>query len=105
MLVNLKLMGEVDCFRERARVCAHACEPFIFTNSNPGVQIKPRYIFSIFCLAQEKQKYEIMSNTFKSLDDVINLYCELYERFPGILAIVDGIRSPVSINTRECKHA
>ena len=100
-------MGEVDYFRVRACVFASvrvrtACEPFIFTNSNPRVQIKPRYIF---CLAQEKQKYEIMSNTFKSLDDVINLYCELYERYPGILAIVDGIRSPVSINTRESRHA
>ena len=100
-------MGEVDYFRVRACVFASvrvrtACEPFIFTNSNPRVQIKPRYIF---CLAQEKQKYEIMSNTFKSLDDVINLYCELYERYPGILVIMDGIRSPVSINTRECKHA
>lgn len=88
--------------RACVRACAHASEPFIFTNSNPGVQMKQRYIF---CLAQEKQKYEIMSNTFKSLDDVINLYCELYERYPGILAIMDGIRSPVSINTRESKHA
>ncbi|XP_078358636.1 enolase 4-like [Oculina patagonica] len=43
---------------------------------------------------QEKQKYEIMANTFKSLDDVINLYCELHERYPGIIAIVDGVRSP-----------
>ena len=48
-------------------------------------------------LVQEKQKYEIMANTFKSLDDVINLYCELHDRYPGIIAIVDGVRSPVSI--------
>lgn len=48
-----------------------------------------------------------MSNTFKSLDDVINLYCELHERYPGILAIIDGVRSPVSIriNMPNCKHA
>ena len=46
-----------------------------------------------------------MSNTFKSLDDVINLYCELHERYPEILAIMDGVRSPVSINARDCKHA
>lgn len=45
---------------------------------------------------QEKQKYEIMSNTFKSLDDVINLYCELHDRYPSILAIMDGVRSPDS---------
>ena len=45
---------------------------------------------------QEKQKYEIMANTFKSLDDVINLFCELHDRYPGIIAIVDGVRSPVS---------
>ena len=38
-----------------------------------------------------------MANTFKSLDDVINLYCELHERYPGIIAIVDGVRSPVSM--------
>ncbi|XP_073239427.1 enolase 4-like isoform X2 [Porites lutea] len=43
---------------------------------------------------QEKQKYEIMANTFKSLDDVINLFCELHDRYPGIIAIVDGVRSP-----------
>lgn len=41
-----------------------------------------------------------MSNTFKSLDDVINLYCELHDRYPGIIAIVDGVRSPVSIYRR-----
>ena len=41
-----------------------------------------------------------MSNAFKSLDDVINLYCELHERYPGIIAIMDGVRSPVSIYTR-----
>lgn len=37
-----------------------------------------------------------MANTFKSLDDVINLFCELHDRYPGIIAIVDGVRSPVS---------
>lgn len=51
---------------------------------------------SIFLLVQEKQKYEILANTFKSLDDAINLYCELQDRYPGIIAIVDGVRSPVS---------
>ncbi|KAJ7356345.1 Enolase member 4 [Desmophyllum pertusum] len=45
-------------------------------------------------MTRRKQKYEIMANTFKSLDDVINLYCELHERYPGIIAIVDGVRSP-----------
>lgn len=43
---------------------------------------------------QEKQKYEIMANTFKSVEDVMSLYGELYDRYPGIIAIVDGIRSP-----------
>lgn len=43
---------------------------------------------------QEKLKYEIMANAFKSLDDVINLYCELHERYLGIIAIIDGVRSP-----------
>lgn len=52
---------------------------------------------SFLPFAQEKQKYEIMANTFKGLDDVINLYCELHERYPGIIAIVDGVRSPVSM--------
>ncbi|EDO48676.1 predicted protein [Nematostella vectensis] len=42
---------------------------------------------------QEKLKYEIMSNAFKSVDDVINLYCEFLEKFPGILGIIDGVRS------------
>lgn len=49
---------------------------------------------------QEKQKYEIMANTFKSLDDVINLFCELYDRYPGIIAILDGVRTPVSIKRK-----
>lgn len=43
---------------------------------------------------QEKLKYEIMANAFKSVDDVINLYCELHERYPAIIAIIDGVRSP-----------
>ena len=37
-----------------------------------------------------------MANTFKSVEDVMSLYGELYDRYPGIIAIVDGIRSPVS---------
>lgn len=50
--------------------------------------------------SQEKLKYEIMANAFKSLDDVINLYCELHERYLGIIAIIDGVRSPVSVLMR-----
>ena len=50
----------------------------------------------IYSFSQEKLKYEIMANAFKSLDDVINLYCELHERYLGIIAIIDGVRSPVS---------
>lgn len=43
---------------------------------------------------QEKQKYEILTNTFKTADDVISIYCELCDRYPGLIAIMDGIRSP-----------
>ena len=54
----------------------------------------------IYSFPQEKLKYEIMANAFKSLDDVINLYCELHERYLGIIAIIDGVRSPVSVVMR-----
>ena len=54
----------------------------------------------IYSFSQEKLKYEIMANAFKSLDDVINLYCELHERYLGIIAIIDGVRSPVSVMMR-----
>ena len=54
----------------------------------------------IYSFWQEKLKYEIMANAFKSLDDVINLYCELHERYLGIIAIIDGVRSPVSVVMR-----
>ena len=54
----------------------------------------------IYSFSQEKLKYEIMANAFKSLDDVINLYCELHERYLGIIAIIDGVRSPVSVVMR-----
>ena len=54
----------------------------------------------IYSFWQEKLKYEIMANAFKSLDDVINLYCELHERYLGIIAIIDGVRSPVSVVIR-----
>lgn len=47
-----------------------------------------------------------MFNIFKSLDDVINLYCEFYERYFGIVVIMDGVRSLVSIriNMFNCKY-
>ena len=52
---------------------------------------------TFFLSLQEKQKYEILTNTFKTADDVISIYCELCDRYPGLIAIMDGIRTPVSM--------
>ena len=40
-------------------------------------------------------KYEVMTNAFKSTEDVMHIFCDLHDKYPAILAICDGIRSQV----------
>ncbi|KAK3750975.1 hypothetical protein QZH41_009129 [Actinostola sp. cb2023] len=42
---------------------------------------------------KDKQKYEVILNTFKTLDDVINMYSEFLDKYPGIIGIIDAVRS------------
>ncbi|KFQ43646.1 Enolase-like ENO4, partial [Nestor notabilis] len=55
---------------------------------------------AINCAAHElmdysKGKYEILTGTFKSPDEMINMYVELTDKFPFIIALIDPLRKEV----------
>ena len=45
---------------------------------------------------QDKQKYEISTNTFKSCDELVNFYVDLCDRYPEIKVLVDPFAPQVS---------
>ncbi|XP_030343642.1 enolase 4 isoform X1 [Strigops habroptila] len=52
---------------------------------------------AINCAAHElmdysKGKYEILTGTFKSPDEMVNMYVELTDKFPFIIALIDPLR-------------
>ena len=45
---------------------------------------------------QDKQKYEICLNAFKSCDELVNVYVDLCERYPEIKVLIDPFLPHVS---------
>ena len=45
---------------------------------------------------QDKQKYEICLNAFKSCDELVHVYVDLCERYPEIKVIIDPFLPHVS---------
>jgi len=55
------------------------------------------------CSSQEKGKYELITGQWKSVDDVINMYADLYRMYPGLLGYIDPLHHKVTSHI--CIHS
>uniref|UniRef100_A0A8C3JZK4 Enolase 4 n=1 Tax=Calidris pygmaea TaxID=425635 RepID=A0A8C3JZK4_9CHAR len=65
--------------------------------SNLGLELGKDMYLGINCAAHElmdygKGKYEILTGTFKSPDEMVDMYVELINKFPFIIALIDPLR-------------
>ncbi|NXM29586.1 ENO4 Enolase, partial [Oxyruncus cristatus] len=65
--------------------------------SNIGLELGTDVYLAINCAAHElmdydKGKYEILTGTFKSPDEMVAMYGELIDKFPFIIALIDPLR-------------
>ncbi|NXI38646.1 ENO4 Enolase, partial [Galbula dea] len=65
--------------------------------NNIGLELGTDMYLAINCAAQElmdyvKGKYEILTGTFKSPDEMVDMYVELVNKFPFIIALIDPLR-------------
>ncbi|XP_014800696.1 PREDICTED: enolase-like protein ENO4 [Calidris pugnax] len=65
--------------------------------SNLGLELGTDMYLGINCAAHElmdygKGKYEILTGTFKSPDEMVDMYVELINKFPFIIALIDPLR-------------
>ncbi|NWS39445.1 ENO4 Enolase, partial [Probosciger aterrimus] len=65
--------------------------------NNISLELGKDMYLAINCAAHElmdysKGKYEILTGTFKSPDEMINMYVELTDKFPFIIALIDPLR-------------
>ncbi|XP_026707188.1 enolase 4 isoform X2 [Athene cunicularia] len=65
--------------------------------NNIGLELGTDMHLAINCAAHElmdyvKGKYEILTGTFKSPDEMVDMYVELINKFPFIMALIDPLR-------------
>ncbi|KFV43263.1 Enolase-like ENO4, partial [Tyto alba] len=65
--------------------------------NNIGLELGTDVYLAINCAAHElmdyaKGKYEILTGTFKSPDEIVEIYVELINKFPFIIALIDPLR-------------
>ncbi|XP_074731475.1 enolase 4 isoform X4 [Strix uralensis] len=65
--------------------------------NNIGLELGTDMYVAINCAAHElmdylKGKYEILTGTFKSPDEMVDMYVELINKFPFIIALIDPLR-------------
>ncbi|XP_009952235.1 PREDICTED: enolase-like protein ENO4, partial [Leptosomus discolor] len=65
--------------------------------NNIGLELGTDMFVAINCAAHElmdyvKGKYEILTGTFKSPDEMVDMYVELISKFPFITALIDPLR-------------
>ncbi|NWQ73431.1 ENO4 Enolase, partial [Columbina picui] len=65
--------------------------------NNIGLELGMDMYLAINCAAHElmdyvKGKYEILTGTFKSPDEMVDMYVELINNFPFIIALIDPLR-------------
>ncbi|NXK62677.1 ENO4 Enolase, partial [Sylvietta virens] len=64
---------------------------------NMGLELGTDMYLAINCAAHElmnydKEKYEILTGTFKSPDEMVAMYVEMINNFPFIIALIDPLR-------------
>uniref|UniRef100_A0A8B9NKN3 Enolase 4 n=1 Tax=Accipiter nisus TaxID=211598 RepID=A0A8B9NKN3_9AVES len=65
--------------------------------NNLGLELGTDMHLAINCAAHElmdyvKGKYEVLTGTFKSPDEMVDMYVELINKFPFIIALIDPLR-------------
>ncbi|NXR62575.1 ENO4 Enolase, partial [Rhadina sibilatrix] len=65
--------------------------------NNIGLQLGRDMYLALNCAAHElmdydKEKYEILTGTFKSPDEMVAMYVEIMNKFPFIIALIDPLR-------------
>uniref|UniRef100_A0A8C0HM59 phosphopyruvate hydratase n=1 Tax=Buteo japonicus TaxID=224669 RepID=A0A8C0HM59_9AVES len=65
--------------------------------NNMGLELGTDMHLAINCAAHEsmdyvKGKYEVLTGTFKSPDEMVDMYVELINKFPFIIALIDPLR-------------
>ncbi|KFW08875.1 Enolase-like ENO4, partial [Fulmarus glacialis] len=65
--------------------------------NNIGLELGTDMYLAINCAAHElmdyvKGKYEILTGTFKSPDEMVDIYVELINKFPFIIGLIDPLR-------------
>ncbi|NWV14143.1 ENO4 Enolase, partial [Ptilonorhynchus violaceus] len=64
---------------------------------NIGLELGTDIYLAINCAAHElmdydKEKYEILTGTFKSPDEMVAMYVEMIKKYPFIIALIDPLR-------------
>ncbi|NXB76714.1 ENO4 Enolase, partial [Donacobius atricapilla] len=65
--------------------------------NNTGLELGTDMYLALNCAAHElmdydKEKYEILTGTFKSPDEMVAMYVEMINKFPFIIALIDPLR-------------
>ncbi|NWY44776.1 ENO4 Enolase, partial [Sylvia atricapilla] len=65
--------------------------------NNIGLELGTDMYLALNCAAHElmdygKEKYEILTGTFKSPDEMVAMYVEMINKFPFIIALIDPLR-------------
>ncbi|NXR98685.1 ENO4 Enolase, partial [Oxylabes madagascariensis] len=65
--------------------------------NNIGLELGTDMYLALNCAAYElmdydKEKYEILTGTFKSPDEMVAMYVEMINKFPFIIALIDPLR-------------
>ncbi|NXV02493.1 ENO4 Enolase, partial [Cettia cetti] len=65
--------------------------------NNIGLELGTDMYLALNCAAHElmdydKEKYEVLTGTFKSPDEMVAMYVEMINKFPFIIALIDPLR-------------
>ncbi|XP_064320304.1 enolase 4 isoform X1 [Phalacrocorax carbo] len=93
----LKRISHIGCLMTG---CDNLEQPLLLMQTacnNIGLELGTDMYLAINCAAHElmdyvKGKYEILTGTFKSPDEMVDMYVELINKFPFIIALIDPLR-------------
>uniref|UniRef100_A0A8C0BCX0 phosphopyruvate hydratase n=1 Tax=Buteo japonicus TaxID=224669 RepID=A0A8C0BCX0_9AVES len=94
---TLKRISHLGCL---ITGCDNLEQPLLLMQTacnNMGLELGTDMHLAINCAAHEsmdyvKGKYEVLTGTFKSPDEMVDMYVELINKFPFIIALIDPLR-------------
>ncbi|XP_064000372.1 enolase 4 [Pogoniulus pusillus] len=93
----LKRISHLGCLMTG---CDNLEEPLLLMQTacnNIGLELGTDMYLAMNCAAHElmdyaQGKYEILTGTFRSPDEMVDMYVELINKFPSIIALIDPLR-------------